>query len=207
MKSDNRTTPSRENCVYTSCYCEENVWKLCEFVRTERTTPLEELFVVFISNENRMVPLWKQKSGRGDQPVIWDYHVVLLQVRVQSEPLIYDLDSELSFPCSLQLYAVQALQSDHNIKPAYHRKLRVVPADSFLLNFGSDRSHMKNPDGSWRMPPPPYPPIHTAESQMNLDDFISMNPAVGWGRVFSLDHFLQRYTGNSSSSSSSSSSS
>ncbi|KAM8767536.1 protein N-terminal glutamine amidohydrolase [Acanthopagrus schlegelii] len=201
MRSNNRPTPSRENCVYTSCYCEENVWKLCEFVRTERSAPLEELFVVFISNENRMVPLWKQKSGRGDQPVIWDYHVVLLQVGVQLEPLIYDLDSELSFPCSLQLYAARALQSDHNIKPAYHRKLRVVPADSFLLNFASDRSHMKNPDGSWKMPPPPYPPIHTAESQMNLDDFISMNPAVGWGRVFSLDHFLQRYTGNSSPSS------
>uniref|UniRef100_A0A671UKE9 WDYHV motif-containing protein 1 n=2 Tax=Sparus aurata TaxID=8175 RepID=A0A671UKE9_SPAAU len=63
---------------------------------------------------------------------------------------------------------------------------------------------MKNPDGSWRMPPPPYPPIHTTESQMNLDDFISMNPAVGWGRVFSLDHFLQRYTGNSLPSPSSS---
>ncbi|XP_044027927.1 protein N-terminal glutamine amidohydrolase [Siniperca chuatsi] len=206
MTSGDRITPSRESCVYTSCYCEENVWKLCEFVRTERTAPLEELFVVFISNENRMVPLWKQKSGHGDQPVIWDYHVVLLQVGLQLDSLVYDLDSELSFPCSLQLYAAQALRSDRNIKPAYHRKLRVVPADSFLLNFASDRSHMKNSDGSWRMPPPPYPPIHTAECRMNLDDFISMNPAVGWGRVFSLDHFLLRYTGNSSSSSSSSSS-
>ncbi|XP_054462333.1 protein N-terminal glutamine amidohydrolase [Anoplopoma fimbria] len=194
-----------ETCDYTSCYCEENVWKLCEFVRTERTARLEELFVVFISNGNRTVPLWKQKSGRGDQPVIWDYHVVLLQIRLHSSSLVYDLDSELSFPCTLKLYAAQALRSDHNIKPAYHRKLRVVPADSFLLNFASDRSHMKNSDGSWRMPPPPYPPIRTTESQMNLEDFISMSPAVGWGRVFSLDHFLQRHMGDSSSSSSSSS--
>lgn len=43
-----------------------------------------------------------------------------------------------------------------------NRKFRVVPADSFLLNFASDRSHMRNPDGSWKMPPPLYPPIHTA---------------------------------------------
>lgn len=43
-----------------------------------------------------------------------------------------------------------------------NRKLRVVPADSFLSNFASDRSHMRNPDGSWKMPPPLYPPIHTA---------------------------------------------
>ncbi|XP_056254730.1 protein N-terminal glutamine amidohydrolase isoform X1 [Seriola aureovittata] len=211
MKSEDRIIPSRESCVYTSCYCEENVWKLCEFVRQERTVPLEQLFVIFISNKNRMVPLWKQKSGHGDRPVIWvcdvtDYHVILLQVGLQSDSLVYDLDSELSFPCSLKLYAAQAFRSDRNIRPEYHRKLRVVPADSFLLNFASDRSHMKTSDGSWRMPPPPYPPIHTTESHMNLDDFISMDPAVGWGTVFSLDHFLQSYAGNSSSSSSSSSS-
>ncbi|XP_071356274.1 protein N-terminal glutamine amidohydrolase isoform X4 [Trachinotus anak] len=205
MTSKDRITPSRENCVYTSCYCEENVWKLCEFVREDRTAPLEQLFVVFISNKNRMVPLWKQKSGHGDRPVIWDYHVILLQVGLQSDSLVYDLDSELSFPCNLKLYAAQALRSERNIRPEYHRKLRVVPADSFLLNFASDRSHMKTSDGSWRMPPPPYPPIHTSESHMNLDDFISMDPAVGWGTVFSLDHFLQSYVGNSSSSSSSSS--
>ncbi|XP_026155818.1 protein N-terminal glutamine amidohydrolase [Mastacembelus armatus] len=198
MKREDRIIPVRENCVYTSCYCEENVWKLCEFVRMERTAQLEQMSVVFISNENRMVPLWKQKSGRDKQPVIWDYHVILMQVGHQSDSLVYDLDSELSFPCSLKLYAAQALRSDRNIKPEYHRKLRVVPADSFLLNFASDRSHMKNSDGSWRMPPPHYPPIHTAECQMNLDDFISMDPAVGWGTVFSLDHFLQRYIGHSS---------
>lgn len=38
----------------------------------------------------------------------------------------------------------------------------MIPADGFLLNFASDRSHMRNPDGSWKMPPPPYPPIRTA---------------------------------------------
>ncbi|XP_040908519.1 protein N-terminal glutamine amidohydrolase [Toxotes jaculatrix] len=205
MKPEGGTALTRENCVYTSCYCEENVWKLCEFVRKERTAPLEQLFVVFLSNENRMVPLWKQKSGQRNQPVIWDYHVILLQVCGPSDSLVYDLDSELSFPCSLKLYAAQALRSDRSIRPEYHRKLRVVPADSFLLNFASDRSHMKNSDGSWKMPPPPYSPIHTPESHMNLDDFISMDPAIGWGTVFSLDHFLQSYTENPSSSSSASS--
>ncbi|XP_047461888.1 protein N-terminal glutamine amidohydrolase [Mugil cephalus] len=202
-----RIVPKREDCVYTSCYCEENVWKLLEFIRTENTAPLEHLAAVFISNQNRMVPLWKQKSGRGDHPVIWDYHVVLLQTGLQSDALVYDLDSELPFPCSLKLYGAQALRSDHDIRPEYHRNFRVVPADVFLRNFASDRSHMKNADGSWKMPPPPYPPIHTAESHMNLDDFISMDAAVGWGTVFSLDHFLLRYIGHSSSSSPPSSSS
>ncbi|XP_042371503.1 protein N-terminal glutamine amidohydrolase [Plectropomus leopardus] len=122
MKPEDRITPRREDCVYTSCYCEENVWKLCEFVRTERTAPLEDLFVVFISNENRMVPLWRQKSGRGDQPVIWDYHVVLLHVAPQSSSsVVYDLDSELPFPCSLKLYTAAALRSDRHLAPHYHR--------------------------------------------------------------------------------------
>ncbi|XP_068188684.1 protein N-terminal glutamine amidohydrolase isoform X2 [Antennarius striatus] len=191
--------PNRDSCVYTSCYCEENVWKICEFVQLEGNESLKELLVVFISNENRTVPLWKQKSGHGDQPVIW--------VGSHSDPLVFDLDSQLSFPCSLQVYAAGALGSDRSINPAYHRKLRVIAADSFLSHFASDRSHMKNPDGSWKMPPPPYPPIHTTDCRMNLDDFISMDPAVGWGRVFSLDQFLQRYLSNSSSSASAASSS
>lgn len=50
-----------------------------------------------------------------------DYHVVLLQVGLRAEPLVYDLDSELSFPCSLRLYAAEALRSDRDINPAYHR--------------------------------------------------------------------------------------
>lgn len=200
-----RLVPTREDCVYTSCYCEENVWKLCDYVRKQRTALLEHLFVIFISNETRTVPLWKQKSGHGDLPVIWDYHVILLQAD-QSDSLVYDLDSTLSFPCSLKLYAAQALRSESDIRPEYHRKFRVVPADSFLLNFASDRSHMRNSDGSWKMPPPTYAPICTAECQMNLDGFINMDPAIGWGVVFSLNHFLQRYIGSTSSASSSSSS-
>ena len=54
--------------------------------------------------------------------------------------------------------------SDITLKSACvcDRKLRMVPADSFLLNFASDRSHMKNSDGTWKMPPPLYPPIHTS---------------------------------------------
>ncbi|CAN9503558.1 unnamed protein product [Ophioblennius macclurei] len=196
----------REDCVYTSCYCEENVWKLCDSIRSERSDSLDQMSAVFISNENRTVPLWKQKSGRKGQPVIWDYHVVLLQTGSHhADSLVYDLDSELSFPCSLGLYVDQALRSDRHIRPEYHRKLRVVPADLYLSTFASDRSHMRSSDGSWNMPPPPYPPISTTECQMNLDDFISMDPAVGGGTVFSLDGFVLRYSGNSASSFSSSS--
>ncbi|XP_056153850.1 protein N-terminal glutamine amidohydrolase isoform X2 [Lampris incognitus] len=187
-------TPHKDDCVYTRCYCEENVWKLCEFISAQKQVPAGEVHVVFISNERRMIPLWKQKSGQEDEPVIWDYHVILLHVSVRwGQSFIYDLDSTLPFPCDLQLYAAQAFRSDQQIKSNFHRKLRVVSSEDFLKTFASDRSHMKDTEGAWRMPPPPYLPIHTAESVMNLDDFISMEPAMGPGRVYSLSEFVTQF--------------
>lgn len=51
---------------------EENVWKLCEQVKKTRIDELSKCYAVFVSNEGRTVPLWRQKAGRGDdQVVIW----------------------------------------------------------------------------------------------------------------------------------------
>lgn len=36
-------------------YSEENVWKLCEYIRSQDRYPLEEFYAVFISNDRRMV--------------------------------------------------------------------------------------------------------------------------------------------------------
>lgn len=53
-------------------YSEENVWKLCEQVKRTRPEELSKCYAVFVSNEGRTVPLWRQKAGRGDdQVVIW----------------------------------------------------------------------------------------------------------------------------------------
>lgn len=53
--------------------------------------------------------------------LLQDYHVVLLQVSPGEEPLVYDLDSNLPFPCSLRQYGAEALRSDLHIKTPYHR--------------------------------------------------------------------------------------
>lgn len=34
---------------------EENVWKLCEYVQAQEMCPLDEVYAVFISNENKTV--------------------------------------------------------------------------------------------------------------------------------------------------------
>lgn len=193
-------TPRREDCVYTSCYCEENVWKLCSWFRSEGEIQLQELQALFISNHYRTVPLWKQKSGRGDFPVVWDYHVILLWSGPGSEPLVFDLDSVLDFPCGLQEYSALALRSDRDLNPQYHRMIRSVPADLFLQKFSSDRSHMKKPDGSWTMPPPDYPPVQTSETSSNLDLFIQMHQDHGLGRVHSLQDFMIQFNQDHSQS-------
>ncbi|ERE80015.1 glutamine amidohydrolase [Cricetulus griseus] len=133
-----------------------------------------------------MVPIWKQQARPGNGPVIWDYHVILLHVPSEGQSFIYDLDSILPFPCPFDIHREDALKSDDDIHPQFRRKFRVVHADSYLKNFASDRSSMKDPSGNWREPPPVYPCIETGDSKMNLSDFISMDPEVGWGAVCTL---------------------
>ncbi|XP_071879847.1 uncharacterized protein [Anas platyrhynchos] len=154
--------PPRAACAYTGCYCEENVWKLCDYIRSRGERPVEEFYAVFISNERRMVPLWKQKSGHGDEPVVWDYHVILLRVSSGEQNFTYDLDTELPFPCPFDMYSTEAFRLDDSLHPEFHRKIRMIRADLYLETFASDRSHMKDADGKWQKPPPSYPCIETA---------------------------------------------
>uniref|UniRef100_A0ABK0M252 Protein N-terminal glutamine amidohydrolase n=1 Tax=Rattus norvegicus TaxID=10116 RepID=A0ABK0M252_RAT len=144
--------------------------------------------------QEQQVPIWKQQARPENGPVIWDYHVVLLHVSREGQSFIYDLDTILPFPCPFDIYIEDALKSDDDIHPQFRRKFRVVRADSYLKNFASDRSHMKDSSGNWREPPPEYPCIETGDSKMNLNDFISMDPAVGWGAVYTLSEFVHRFS-------------
>ncbi|XP_034371871.1 protein N-terminal glutamine amidohydrolase isoform X4 [Arvicanthis niloticus] len=58
--------PTRDACVYSSCYCEENIWKLCEYIKTHNQYPLEECYAVFISNEKKMVSWYLFGNSRQD---------------------------------------------------------------------------------------------------------------------------------------------
>ncbi|XP_069776367.1 protein N-terminal glutamine amidohydrolase isoform X5 [Narcine bancroftii] len=140
-----------------------------------------------------MVPIWRQRSCHGDQPVIWDYHVILMHDCGGQQCEVYDLDTMLPFPCPFDIYVKEAFHSEDLIRPAFRRKMRVLRADLYLKKFASDRSHMKDAHGMWRMPPPSYPCIQTAEAKMNLNDFISMNLAVGWGDVYTFTEFTQQF--------------
>lgn len=106
--------------VYTACYCEENVYNLIHWLTERGEAVLENLTVVFISNENKSVPIWKQRaSTREDGLVIWDYHVILID---EVSRLVWDLDSTLiQFPTPLTLYIEQAFQPNWYPGPKLER--------------------------------------------------------------------------------------
>ena len=109
----------REDQTYTSCYCEENVWKLCQRVHQEEQSNTADgskedkrsgcYYAVFISNGSRTVPLWWQRASRGDpetEPVVWDYHVILAFKDTLAGSLVFDLDSSIKdYPCSFKTYS------------------------------------------------------------------------------------------------------
>merc|ERR1711953_187440 len=193
--------PPAAECSYAACFCEENVWKLCDHVRSTAKEELAKSFVIFVSNKKQVVPLWRQRAGRDEEKlVIWDYHVIFIY-KPDERCLVYDLDSDLPFPTYFHKYVTETFRTDAILNPEYHRFFRVIPAGQFLQTFASDRRHMKKPDGTWMKPPPPYPCIlPPSESGIStshsLDDFISMDPSVGIGEVLNLTEFVKRFFRN-----------
>lgn len=74
---------------------------------------------VTVQRRHRVTVRFSNRCNQRCRHVFQDYHVILL--RVGLDPQVYDLDSELPFPCSTELYASQALRSDRSLRPAYHR--------------------------------------------------------------------------------------
>ncbi|PAN19770.1 hypothetical protein PAHAL_3G298400 [Panicum hallii] len=71
--------------THTPCYCEENIYMLCKELMRIGVADLmgTDLYVVFISNEEKKVPLWHQKASNSDDGFIcWDYHVICIQVKL-----------------------------------------------------------------------------------------------------------------------------
>lgn len=147
-----------DSSVYTSCYCEENVYNLCKKLSESSTsTSPPAAFAVFISNASKTVAVWNQRaSRRPEEPVVWDYHVILV-VCAASGAVVYDLDSTLPFPTALDEYVHAAFQQQHCIAAQYKAAFRAVPFQDYLAWFSSDRRHMRGEHGGWSMPPPVYP--------------------------------------------------
>ncbi|KAB2066003.1 hypothetical protein ES319_A09G129900v1 [Gossypium barbadense] len=162
---------------HTPFYCEENVYFLCKKLCSSQIADAQgsDLFVVFISNDNKQIPLWHQKaSHRADGVILWDYHVICVQRKKDGGThLVWDLDSSLPFPCPLAAMC-QKLSGHHF---SSFRSFRVY-APLFLRHFASDRRHMKDSEGNWTAQPPPYEPIVAEDGSVhNLNEYMEIRAA------------------------------
>ncbi|CAG2103908.1 unnamed protein product [Medioppia subpectinata] len=187
---------------------EENVWKLCEYIANNESNCLNDCFVVFISNEQKMIPLWRQKAGdeRRDYLCVWDYHVFIgffyfcfkfskyFHSTGSHRALVYDMDSTLEFSLDFSTYSGLTFRDETAIRDEYHRRFRVIEAQIYLTTFASNRSHMRRPDDSWIKDPPLYPCIKTNECDHNLDGFISMDcHRFAIGSVLDINQFNHQF--------------
>nr|XP_043636608.1 protein N-terminal glutamine amidohydrolase isoform X2 [Erigeron canadensis] len=152
---------------------------LCKKLSADGVANLSDLFVVFISNENKHIPMWHQKaSHRADGIILWDYHVICIQKREEenSVDLVWDLDSNLPFPSKLPSYVSESIRPSFELFSEFQRVFRIVHAPVFLRSFASDRRHMKDSEGNWISPPPEHKVIVAEDGTVhNLNQYIDMS--------------------------------
>jgi len=181
--------PGRESFEYAACYCEENVYRLLgrpEFEGMRR-------WALIVSNEARRVAVYRQRAGQGSEGrVVWDYHVLAIAESRKGFFAAFDLDTLLRFPCEACEYFRESFRFDladgltSSAYRAMEARFRLVSAEDYLENLGSDRSHMRAPDGSWLAPPPPWPaPGSALATGPNLMDWIDLEKPRP-GRVLDL---------------------
>lgn len=178
--------------LYCPFWCEENIWHLCE----HEAVVGRERWVLVVSNAIRGIAMWAQRAAaQPGLPIAWDYHVVLL-VRDGAKSEIWDLDSALGAPVSATAWLEQSFLE----LPAAARVLapvfRVVRAEDYRRQFGSDRSHMLDEQGCLRQPPPSWARI--GEGVGNLDRFVDMDDGF-MGEVMDLAELREWLSGNRSS--------
>lgn len=139
---------------YCARYCEENIWHLAQHPDFDDC----ERVVVIISNVEAACLFWDQRMCEApDYPVWWDYHVILL-VR-DAGWRVYDLDTALAFPEAATTYLERTFRFQDRMPEAIRPRFLLCEGDAYVRTFSSDRSHMRDADGSWYAPPPDWPPI------------------------------------------------
>ena len=157
---------------YQPFFCEENVWHLLQSDEGELPRPRAALFV---TNERRTVAMWGQRAAARD-PVVWDYHVVVL---LPEHDLVVDLDDRDTVARPVSEWLRHAFRT---APPHLQPRFRIVPAAELVASFSSDRSHMRDGEGRALQPFPPWPAPFTASRGMNLFRFLDLADDIA-GRV------------------------
>ncbi len=155
--------PPRE---YTPFYCEENAWYSCR----RHLAAGRDARVTIIGNGDRFV-MWNQRAAeRPGAPVVWDYHVIVAFRNPGGNPgegwAIDDPDSYCKGPCTVEDYVAASFAAEAQLRPDYRPRFRLFEGDSYLKILASDRSHMRDENGLYTKPPPPWPPIGNGPSNL-----------------------------------------
>ncbi len=134
--------------LYTPLFCEENIWQLIKSLASTgiKTCP-HKMWTLIITNPNRKVALFNQKlspkSTEINHPVIWDYHVIML-AEICQKYYIFDFDTRLTFITPVQEYLQKTFVSPSKLPQEFIPYIRKIPAENYLKQFYSDRTHMEN---------------------------------------------------------------
>lgn len=158
------------------------MYKLCKKLSLAGIADREasDLYVIFISNDKKQIPLWHQKaSHRADGVILWDYHVICVQIkRDDKSPQVWDLDSTLAFPSPLASYIAETFRPSFQLFSEFQRFCRIVHGPILLSHFASDRRHMKDSDGNWTAQPPSYDPIVAEDGAVHtLNEYMEIHGA------------------------------
>ena len=179
---------------YTPLFCEENIWHLANSL-IQQNVDSEKLSIVFISNLAQHIAIFNQKSARNQQPVIWDYHVILIR-HEQHPALVYDFDSLCSFPIALPQYLNACFPSTLTIHTEYQAQFRLVSAGLFLSQFFSDRSHMLGIIKKENFPDYPIIKPEPENNIIKLDEFINFKQLLfDDEEILNQDQLLEKFIG------------
>jgi len=173
---------------YQPFYCEENIWKTC------RLDPFEagRVDVAIISNDLNAAPLWNQRAAPSPlQPVFWDYHVVAIEHR--EEPVIWDLDTRLETPSSFDEWWDGTFVALDRLPERLEPRFRLLASEEYLEVFSSDRSHMRDEQGAYKKPPPPWEPIYDPAMGHTLDRLVAVSDPFA-GELVAVDDMLRRFS-------------
>ena len=128
----------------------------------------------------------QRKANTPTEPLLWDYHVVLLWHVAPDARYILDFDTTLAFCTPIADYFRQAFLDESLLKPRFVPLFRVMPSGEYVEKLLSDRRHMRDEYG-WLADPPPWPPTSVTES--NLHKFTDMSDA-DYGKILTAAQLL-----------------
>jgi protein N-terminal glutamine amidohydrolase len=71
---------SKNEQTFTDCYCEENVFLLCQKIKKEFPNQLQNCKVIFMSSEDEKLPIWNQTGI--NKLTIWGFQTIHLTFRL-----------------------------------------------------------------------------------------------------------------------------